>query len=360
MELNKIFVLVYLIISFSSSAKTLKVGFVDEIYLQDKKTPSWGHTALNGLKMSLQGKEIEIFTKDVGFSPIKAQSAAKDLVANQKVDVLVGLRIANQAILVSKIARENKIPYISIMATPDQLFKKDDYIFSMAFRNSYQVETLVKELNKNKHKEVISFVTQDCYYCVTMEEELGKRLKEIGGEVKRGATLLHRKPVDKNVLSDLDFKNKVIAIFTDEFEALSLIHLLVSKGFRGDIVGGDSWSVQSLKLEEKKDILKNICLINSLSYDRDEKSQNNQQFKLNYNNLYKDKPTDLSALGYDVGLVLEFARAKCINQKSLSDCIKKEIYAINLKGVTGQVSFENDGGRTKHNESIKRIGNCRK
>lgn len=347
------------VIAVPCFANTLKIGFIDEIYLQDQKTPSWGHTALNGLKMSLQkNKDVVIITRDVGFSPIKAQKAAIDLINNEKVDVLVGLRIANQAMLVSKVAKENKTPYISIMATPDQLFNKDDYIFSMAFRNSYQIETLVKELKKNKDKEIVSFVTQDCFYCVTMEEELSKRVEEIGGKVQRGATLLHRKPVDKNLLDKMEFFNKTVAIFTDEFEALSLIHLLISKGFKGRIIGGDSWSVQSLKLEEQKDILEKICLINSLSYDRDEKSKINENFKLQYQAQFNDKPTDLSALGYDVGLVLKNKKEICNNSSDMRACLKSQIYNTKVDGVTGRVSFENDGGRQKHSEDLKKIGSC--
>lgn len=338
--------------------KGLKIGFIDELYLKDGKTPSWGMEAYNGFKLAIgENEKFNVVAKDVGFSPIKAKVATDELV-KKGTDLVIGLRIANQAMTVSKITNKNKIPYISIMATPDQLFKKGERTFSMVYRNSYQVKTLVDNIKyKIADTEVTSFVTQDCFYCVTIEQELSKQLKAVDGKQKRGGTLLHRKPVDSNSIS-IDSKDKVVAIFTDEVEALSLIETLNKKGFTGTLIGGDSWSIQTLNLKKRDDILDNICLINSLSYNRSKNSKLNLNFKKKYLAKYGKEPSDLAALGHDIGLILKSIYPKCATNKDIKTCLTNKLYSFKGSGVTGQISFESDGGRKKENNDLYKIGKC--
>lgn len=357
----------FLICSFSLISSNLfstplKVGFIDELYLKDGKTESWGIKSLNGFKLN-NGDDVTIIEKNVGFSAIKAGNTAKDLILNEKIDVLVGLRMGRQAMMVKEHAEEYKVPYISVMATPDEMFTKNGHVFSMAIRNSYQIESMLMEYTKDKNykKVIYTFVTQDCFYCTSMERLLELQGKKFGIIVKKGATLLHNKPVPQELSSKEEFKSSSIAIFTDEFEGLSLIKNLHINNFKGVIMGGDSWSVQNLNLTEEKELLKNICIINSLSYDRRVQSPENNRFKVKYQKIYNETPGDLSALAFDIRSILASISKSCGEIDKIEDrrsCIKNNIYKSKMSGTSGLLQFENDGGRIKSQSVALKIGRC--
>ncbi len=118
-----------------SSGLTIKVGIIDTYtgpptaYTQD---------ALDGFKLAVNdiakegGPKIEYVTRDDQYKVDQALSWAKELVMNEKVDVLAGTINSAVSLAVSQYAKQNKIPFINWGALSDEITgaKGHRYVFS--------------------------------------------------------------------------------------------------------------------------------------------------------------------------------------------------------------------------------------
>lgn len=98
-----------------SSQPTLKVGVIDSY---TGGAAVYAKEALEGFKLALAeaeakgGPKIEVVTRDDEFKVDKAASWAKELVLQQKVDVLAGTINSAGSLAVSQYAKENKTPFL--------------------------------------------------------------------------------------------------------------------------------------------------------------------------------------------------------------------------------------------------------
>jgi len=97
--------------------RNIKVGVVDTY---SGPPAVFGNDALNGFRLALQeinrdgvhGARIEFVTRDEKFSPEIGLSMARELVLQERVDVLVGTINSATALAISAFAREQRVPFI--------------------------------------------------------------------------------------------------------------------------------------------------------------------------------------------------------------------------------------------------------
>jgi len=101
---------------------------------------AFGKDALNGFQLALNeinkegvlGSKIEFVTRDDKYQPDTALSMAKELILQEKVDVLVGTVNSAAALAISSFAKEQKVPYIVWIAKSEAITgaKGHRYVFS--------------------------------------------------------------------------------------------------------------------------------------------------------------------------------------------------------------------------------------
>lgn len=98
-----------------SAQTTIKVGVIDSY---TGGAAVYAKEALDGFKLAVNdaaakgGPKVEIVTRDDEFKVDKATSWAKELVMQQRVDVLVGTINSAGSLAVSQYAKENKTPFM--------------------------------------------------------------------------------------------------------------------------------------------------------------------------------------------------------------------------------------------------------
>jgi branched-chain amino acid transport system substrate-binding protein len=100
----------------------------------------FSNDALNGFKLALEdinkaavlGARIDFVTRDEKFSPEIGLSMARDLVLQEKVDLLVGTINSATALAISAFAREQKVPFIVWISKSEAITgaKGHRYVFS--------------------------------------------------------------------------------------------------------------------------------------------------------------------------------------------------------------------------------------
>lgn len=117
--------------------RNIKVGVVDTY---SGPPAVFGNDALNGFKLALQeinrdgvhGARIEFVTRDERFSPEIGLSMARELVLQERVDVLVGTINSATALAISAFAREQRVPFIVWISKSEQITgaRGHRYVFS--------------------------------------------------------------------------------------------------------------------------------------------------------------------------------------------------------------------------------------
>ncbi len=117
--------------------RNIKVGVVDTY---SGPPAVFGNDALNGFRLALQevnrdgvhGARIEFVTRDEKFSPEIGLSMARELVLQERVDLLVGTISSATALAISAFAREQRVPFIVWISKSEQITGKlgHRYVFS--------------------------------------------------------------------------------------------------------------------------------------------------------------------------------------------------------------------------------------
>jgi branched-chain amino acid transport system substrate-binding protein len=129
--------------SVAEAQRAIRVGIIDTY---TGPAAVYGNDALNGFKLALSeinkkgvwGSKIEFTTRDDKFKVDIALSMAKELVMNEKVDLLVGTVNSGAALAVSDYAKGEKIPFIVWISKTEKITgeKGHRYVFSTA-ENTY-------------------------------------------------------------------------------------------------------------------------------------------------------------------------------------------------------------------------------
>ncbi len=120
-----------------AAGRPIKVGIVDTY---SGPPAAYGNDALNGFKLAVEeinkrgvlGTTIEFVTRDDQYKPDVALAMAKELILQEKVDVLVGTVNSAAALAISAYALEQKVPYFVWIAKSEAITgaKGHRYVFS--------------------------------------------------------------------------------------------------------------------------------------------------------------------------------------------------------------------------------------
>jgi branched-chain amino acid transport system substrate-binding protein len=130
----------FLIATAPAEARNIKVGIVDTY---SGPPAVYGNDALNGFKLALEeinkkgvlGGKIEFTTRDEKFKVDVALNMAKELVMNEKVDVIVGTINSGASLAISDaVAKKEKVPFIVWIAKDEKITGElgHRYVFSTA------------------------------------------------------------------------------------------------------------------------------------------------------------------------------------------------------------------------------------
>ncbi|MDR7555198.1 MAG: ABC transporter substrate-binding protein [Armatimonadota bacterium] len=135
--------------------RNIKVGIVDTY---SGPPAVFGNDALNGFKLALAdinregvlGAKIEFVTRDERFSPEIGLSMARELVLQERVDLLVGTINSATALAISAFAREQRMPFIVWISKSEAITgaKGHRYVFSTGENTAMAGKALAEALAK--------------------------------------------------------------------------------------------------------------------------------------------------------------------------------------------------------------------
>jgi branched-chain amino acid transport system substrate-binding protein len=308
---------------------------------------------------------IELVEVDNASDTAKAVTAAQSLVSS-KVSVVLGSYGSGVSIAAGSTFKDAKIPAIGCSCTNPQVTEGNDYYFRVCFLDPFQgtvMADFAKEEKKAQKAGVLYQAGDD--YSAGLANYFMKAFKDAGGEVVEAS--FQAGETDFSAIVATFVKEKVDIIFAPSSieTAPYVIKQARSNGITCPIMGGDTW--------ENETIIKNSGASATdvfLSTFFDENDTSNPAastfvkgfkawLKANPQMLTNNGGTDgvaaVSALGYD-SYMSAIEAIKIAKSTSGAD-ICKAISQVNYDGVTGNITFNENGDANNTMAYIKTIEN---
>lgn len=346
-----LFVILLLVGLFSgcgSDSDVIKIGTIQPI---TGEIAAYGTQTRDAIAMAVKeinanggvlGKELVLITEDDEANPEKTVNAFNKLVSKDKIVGLVGALTSNCSLAINTEAQAEGLPMITPSSTNDTVTLAGDYIFRACYSDSFQGQVVAKyafeELGAMK-AAILYDITND--YSVGLKDQFVAKFEALGGEI---VALESYSKGDKDFAAQLTtIKGEApqVLFLPDYYSTVALIAKQVaSQGLDVPMLGADGWD--SITTQAGEEVVGSFY---SNHYSAEIDDQQVKDFVENYKAEYGVQPNALAALGYDAAYIL----AEAIERAGSTDpeAIKEAMYETNYKGVTGQITFDENGDTIK-------------
>ncbi|HWA86614.1 MAG TPA: ABC transporter substrate-binding protein [Opitutus sp.] len=334
------------------TGRTIKVG---EYASLTGKEAGFGQASHKGLTLAIEeinaaggvlGKKIELVTADNQTKPGESATAAKKLIARDKVIALLGEVSSGRSLEAAPVAQAAHIPMIAPAATNPKVTEVGDYIFRVCFIDPFQGKVMAKfAYDDLKARKVAILFSVSNAYSVGLANFFRDTFKAEGGEVV----------ADKSFSEgDKDFRAQLTAVKAANAEAIFVpsyytegalvVRQARDLGITAPIFGGDGWEAPQL-LEIGGAAMEGAFYSTHFSPENSDPVV--QDFVKKYRARWDNETPDaFAALAYDMGHVLADAikRAGTTDGPKLRDAIAA---TKNFPGVTGLTTIGPDRNASK-------------
>lgn len=352
LSLTTILVTLMLMTSHSYSKENVKLGLITPL-TGDVKT--FGESAKNSFLMAIEeysrnGKvQITAVIVDDRNDATEGTNAALKLITQDKVSAIIGPLTSKVAIPVSEIAEKNKIPMVTGTATNPKVtiynHKRKFNVFRACFIDPFQGTVAANFALKNlkaKTAAVLYDVGND--YSKGLAEFFKTTFEKGKGRVI-GYESYQKDDVDFSALiTKIGIKNPEIIYIPDYYNKVALIAKQVrEKGLKGIMMGGDGWDSPELIKIGGTALIGNY-FTNHYSPERKDKIAG--AFIEKYQQKHGLVPDSLAALTYDATMITLQSLDKA--KKTTPEELRKVLTTLkNYQGVTGTITFDNNGDAIK-------------
>ena len=295
------------------------------------------------------GKKLALKTYDNQGRPEEAATAAKRLIVQDRIAVLLGEVASTRSLAMAPIADEHEVPMISPSSTNPKVTKAGDrtrpYVFRVCFIDPFQGTVMAKfarERLKLSKVAVLRDVGND--YSVGLADFFAAKFRDLGGTVVDDQSYKE---------GDQDFKAQLTAIKNKSPEGIYVpgyytdVALIARQarelGIKVPLMGGDGWDSDKL-YEIGGKALEGSYFSNH--YSPEDPSPRIQEFVRRYKERFGAVPDSLAAQAYDAAKIAADAmgRAKNLSGQAIRDALAD---TRDYPGVTGVISIDADHNAVK-------------
>lgn len=325
------------------AAEPVKIGFFMSITGRDA---SFGEVSLRGARLAVDelnaaggvlGRPVELVVEDNRSLAGESATAAKKLIARDRVAVLVGECSSARTLEAAPIAQAAGIPLITPAATNPKVTQSGDAIFRVCFIDPFQGDVIAAFARQRLGlKRAALLIEAGAPYSVGLGEYFEKTFKALGGEIVA---------VQKYSGVDTDFRAQLTAIRAAQPDAIFLPGYYVAAGLvarqakelgiKATLLGGDGFEAPQL-LEIGGDAMEGVYY--STHFATENTGEASRAFVAAYTKRHGSAPNGLSALTYDAVKLAADAvkRAGTTEPKALRAALAA---TRDFPGVTGRTTI---------------------
>lgn len=326
---------------------TLKIGVNLEL---TGSVAAYGNAEKNGINLAVEqinkaggvdGKKIEVITKDNKSENAEASTAATNLAVQSQVNAMIGPATSGAVAAASLNAQKTGVPLLTPSGTQDDLTIDKDgvkkYIFRTTFQDSFQGQVLAQYAYQNLNaKKVVLYYDNSSDYAKGIAEEFQRVYP---GEIVTVATFASGDKDFQSALTkfkDLDYDAIVMpgyytetAIITKQARDMGIeVPILGPDGFNDDSFG-DLAGVANTH---------DVYYVSGYS-TKTALSDKAAQFIEAYKKKYGSEPNMFAALAYDSVYMIAEAAKGAKTSIDIADNLAK---LSQFDGVTGTMTIDKD------------------
>ena len=331
---------------------TLKIGVNLEL---TGSVAAYGNAEKNGINLAVEqinkaggvnGKKIEVITKDNKSENAEASTAATNLAVQSQVNAMIGPATSGAVAAASLNAQKTGVPLLTPSGTQDDLTIDKDgvkkYIFRTTFQDSFQGQVLAQYAYQNLNaKKVVLYYDNSSDYAKGIAEEFQRVYP---GEIVTVATFASGDKDFQSALTkfkDLDYDAIVMPGYYTETGIIT--KQARDMGIEVPILGPDGFNDDSFGDLAGVANTHDVYYVSGYS-TKTALSDKATQFIEAYKKKYGSEPNMFAALAYDSVYMIAEAAKGSKTSIGIADNLAK---LSQFDGVTGTMTID------KHHNPIK-------
>lgn len=326
---------------------TLKIGVNLEL---TGSVAAYGNAEKNGINLAVEqinkaggvdGKKIEVITKDNKSENAEASTAATNLAVQSQVNAMIGPATSGAVAAASLNAQKTGVPLLTPSGTQDDLTIDKDgvkkYIFRTTFQDSFQGQVLAQYAYQNLNaKKVVLYYDNSSDYAKGIAEEFQRVYP---GEIVTVATFASGDKDFQSALTkfkDLDYDAIVMPGYYTETGIIT--KQARDMGIEVPILGPDGFNDDSFGDLAGVANTHDVYYISGYS-TKTALSDKATQFIEAYKKKYGSEPNMFAALAYDSVYMIAEAAKGAKTSIDIADNLAK---LSQFDGVTGTMTIDKD------------------
>lgn len=348
-----------------TASDTIKIGWIGSL-TGDQAV--WGTCESNTVKMLIEevnanggilGKQVEGIYYDTKGDAAEAVNAVKRLITQDGVVAIIGPNASGQAISISAVLEQYKIPDIATVATNPKVTVGDDgnvkpYNFRVCFIDPYQGAVAAGYAYDRlglKNAAILYDVASD--YSQGFTEFFEKTFAEKGGKIVAKEGFKEGDVDFRPQLSKIKDSNPDLILMPYYYKEVALsANQARDLGINATLIGGDGWPSEQL-MEMAAKSIEGSYVVNHLDFNDPEVKPLQEAYKSKYN-----LPMELNGyMAHDAFKLLEAA----IKDANSTDPVKitESLTKVTVEGVTGTIKIsEEDHNPVGKQAAIVKIENA--
>lgn len=331
-----------------NQSDVIKIGWIGSL-TGDQAV--WGTCELNTIKMlaeevnkngGILNKQIKIIGYDTRGDAAEAVNAVKRLTSQDKVVAILGPNASGQALAISSVLEEMKVPSIATVATNPKVTVGEDgkvnpYNFRVCFIDPYQGAVAASyAIDRLKYTKAAILYDVASDYSQGFTEYFEKVFVEKGGKIVAKEGFKEGDVEFKPQLTKIKEANPDVILMPYYYKEVALsANQARDLGIKATLMGGDGWPSEQL-MEMAGEAIEGSYVVNHLDFNDPEVKPLQDKYMEKYN-------LTLELNGYmahDAFKLLEQAIIKANSVKS--EEIAKALTEVSVKGVTGTIKLSEE------------------
>ncbi len=296
----------------------------------------------------INGKKVKIIYEDDRLDPKVGLDAFYKLAVADGVPCIIGPISSGVVLSIAPEANEKKVVVLSTYASNPKITEAGDYIFRIYPSDAIQGVVDADLVMKMGYKKVaILYVNSD--YGVGITNVFAKRFNDLGGNIVSEQSFNTGDTDFRGQLTKIKNSDANLIYMPGNAKEMALILIQAKQlGVHQQFFATDSF-LESTVLETAKGAANGVIFtVPQVNHDSVYES-----FATKWKDQYGNEPGLLESLGYDGAWIMALA----IKDGGYnSSGIKEALYSIkHYHGVTGDITFDENGDITRKNYSVKTI-----
>jgi len=335
-------------------AKEVKIGVVLPM---TGPIAAFGQTSKEGLDIAYaqnhklsNGDTVKLVLVDDEGDKVKAATAVKKLINDDKVSVILGEVASSNSMAMAPIAEKAKTPMITHASTNPRVTKGKKYVTRACFIDPFQGAVMAKYALDNGLKKAVVVTDAKQDYSVGLSKAFKKAYTAGGGKILK-TILINSGDKDFNAqVAAIKAANPDIVAFTGYYnEGALLVKQARAMGVKAPFIGADGVGFPELiKIAGKA--AEGFMYTDHFN-EAAAKSPEAKAYVEAYHKKFNKPANSMGALAADAyGMILN-AMNSCIKEGKASDdkeCINDKLrHTKDYKGITGVITIDKDGNAVK-------------